>query len=526
MKVHIPGKVAFLETHYRAPDGTLHDVPIVTEYGYESWKDVPNVFLETKGRRFNNVVHAKPSGNHGEEMVIPDMVVRDNRGNEIVCHSAIYGRDIVGENYGSYLYKRISHDGHSIVTVDVNQTQVYGHFGVFFYPEQICIYTASTSSVIRGCACRCTPNADGSLRGSWNWFDQGPYPDIFDPTDWFASLLRDCVISRPLGPRQGGWYPYTAREFDYIAVKAADIVLSRILPIILDHRDFAMAMAVFHPAILTDVTVVDTPAFLPNDFVFDEYNRFIGGDQLVRASAFYWQKWLFQHAYVDACDSLPRLNDNSISNILEIASFIVELVVHHRVSIPRSLTDAWLSYRYQYMTTKLDVQEAINFVHRNIELPDIENGITVHGSAIREIDGVTVNCLVTVGLIPRELSTLVKVWHALYEYGLQPNFYVLWDSLPYSFIVDWFLPLGDVAHVADVKANFSEGVYDVSKCIVSYEYTKTSASDAPYHCYSRWVTSPPDLQGFYWFDAADPVTGKVKMFRVLDIMSLVLGRRK
>lgn len=36
-----------------------------------------------------------------------------------------------------------------------------------------------------------------------------------------------------------------------------------------------------------------------------------------------------------------------------------------------------------------------------------------------------------------------QIWNALEKFGLDPSAGQVWDLIPYSFVVDWFLPLGD-----------------------------------------------------------------------------------
>jgi hypothetical protein len=249
-----------------------------------------------------------------------------------------------------------------------------------------------------------------------------------------------------------------------------------------------------------------------------------GLDPLQVPTILYGRNWLIQHAYFDALQSAPRLNENSISNILEIVGFIKSLVVDHRIEIPKSLQSAWLSYRYQYSTSRLDAEEAIAFVHRNMDLGGLDKGIKCFGAATRDINGKLVTCRCSLTLTPRELGILESVWRSLYTYGLQPNFYVLWDMIPYSFIVDWFIPLGDAASVLDAEAMFMRGEnFHISNVCFSLSYD-TQHSEYATHQYSRWRSSPlTQFNEFYWLDK--PATSKrTLVYRILDTASLCIGR--
>lgn len=248
-----------------------------------------------------------------------------------------------------------------------------------------------------------------------------------------------------------------------------------------------------------------------------------GYDPLQLADIQYWRNWLVQHAYLDALQNAPRLNENSISNIVEIVGFIKGLVVDHRIDMPKSLQSAWLSYRYQYSTSRLDAEEAIQFVHRHMDLETLDKGIHCFGSASTDIKGRRVTCRCGLVLTPKELGTLEKIWRSLYTYGLQPNFYTVWDMIPYSFIVDWFIPIGDMASVLDAEAMYMGGEnYDISDVCFSLSYS-TSHDKYETHQYSRWQSSPlSHFNEFYWLDKPK-ASNRTLVFRILDTASLFIG---
>jgi hypothetical protein len=242
-----------------------------------------------------------------------------------------------------------------------------------------------------------------------------------------------------------------------------------------------------------------------------------------RDGVVYWRNWLIQHAYVNALEAAPKMNDNNISNIVEIASFIVNLVLKRRITIPRRLQDLWLAYRYTYNTGRQDVEEAIKFMHRYANLNGLDGTVKCYGYAVTDsVNGVPVLCRCQLKLRPKELDQLGKIWRALYTYGLQPNFYTLWDLIPYSFIVDWLIPVGDIAHVADLQRQYSGTNYQIDDVIFSLEYDWKHPKVGELHCYSRWKSAPlSNLNEFYWFDKADS-SSKTKIFRIIDSASLFI----
>lgn len=238
----------------------------------------------------------------------------------------------------------------------------------------------------------------------------------------------------------------------------------------------------------------------------------------------HWIQVATQHALLEACDSLPRLSDNSISNLIEIVGFIKALVVDHKIEIPKSLADAWLSYRYQYSTTKMDVQDAIKFVRRHTDLGTLDRMIVGRGTHVFDYMGSNVVCRCGIEVTPKETSYLKKIWRALDQYGLTPDFYVIWDSIPYSFMVDWFLPVSDIVSVWDANAMYFSGeYYTFDGCCYSLKYTR-ELDGYTIQCYTRWLGSvPSSLNSFYWLEA--PSAGcKTVGYRILDAASIFIGR--
>lgn len=242
----------------------------------------------------------------------------------------------------------------------------------------------------------------------------------------------------------------------------------------------------------------------------------------------YWRGYLTQHALLAACESFPRLNDNSISNILEIAGFVKALVVDHKIEIPKSLSSAWLAYRYQFSTTVMDVREAIKFVHRHMDLGTLNRTISCRGVSSHDIEGTTVTCRCSVDITPKNLDYLGRIWRALDTYGLTPDFYVIWDMIPYSFIVDWLIPVGGILGTLDADAKYFSGeFYTLSKLCFSLSYTRDIVQDngniVKVKCYTRWAGSVPScLNSYYWFDATS-ASSKTVWYRILDAASLFIG---
>lgn len=258
-------------------------------------------------------------------------------------------------------------------------------------------------------------------------------------------------------------------------------------------------------------------------FVLDEPSSLLGDSPIMVPYGSYHLASLKQAAYLDALERVPSLNDNSLANVAEICSVLRSLVFEHRIEIPDNLAATWLSYRYQYSTTKMDVQEGISYLKR--ASADLSNGFSCYGSATGALTKSVQNAVVKCKLSMRnkELTMLNKVLQKLFELGLSPSFYVFWDMLPYSFVVDWFLPVGDILHAYDMDIAYHRD-YSFDEVCYSLSYDNTIDGNRM-HQFTRWYeTTTPNLNGFYTLETADSPAGKIIGFRILDAMSLVFTR--
>jgi hypothetical protein len=267
------------------------------------------------------------------------------------------------------------------------------------------------------------------------------------------------------------------------------------------------------------VSIYAPPKPSPDMLVLDEYNltRFgISG----KPRAPYFLKVGMQEAYLDALDKVPQMNENSLSNVLELVGFLKALLIDHRIEIPKSLGSAWLSYRYTYTTTKLDAEEAIAFVHRNMPEDLLQNGFSCYGHTTVHHSGMDIVVKCHLSMRQKELTMLDKIWSSLYRYGLSPSFYMIWDMIPYSFIVDWFIPVGDILSGYD-KTLMYDRTYDISDIWFSTKYLLTD-NGFEYQAYTRWASSsPPEFNGYYTLENKGTTANKVLGYRVLDTLSLM-----
>lgn len=223
---------------------------------------------------------------------------------------------------------------------------------------------------------------------------------------------------------------------------------------------------------------------------------------------------------LEALNSM-KANSNNIQNVLAIVELAKSLL--HPSKLPsllkalpkkgakRLTSDAWLKYRYVYKTTMSDVEEMTRFIIQGLD----------HGNTVTLRGGLTTpagTCRVRINAKAKTLSQFAF----LQKYGVAPDLYNFWDMVPFSFIVDWFVGIGDFAQqISDQQWAMN---FDVVSCTTSWKWVdsiQTTLGPVPFTHYQRFVTStaPPFVPY-----SSDTVSDKTVIKRLLDGAALLLGK--
>lgn len=212
-----------------------------------------------------------------------------------------------------------------------------------------------------------------------------------------------------------------------------------------------------------------------------------------------------QTAYVKAAESLPRVASNGIANCIQLVSALSALLRQDFGRASRDVGDAWLAYRYSYTTTMLDVREYSSYIQRiqNLSRPS-QRHVKSHGYF--SDGGFTFHVVLQLELediLPSNIS------ERLDQFGLALNSVNAWDLIPYSFVVDWFLPVSDL--LSQWEAHWESRDLKVSSAWMSV----TSPTG---DCYLRGPTK---------WNSATPVLGyqatsdKTILMRIADAIALL-----
>lgn len=221
----------------------------------------------------------------------------------------------------------------------------------------------------------------------------------------------------------------------------------------------------------------------------------------------------FTEAYYQALSKLPQLEQNLFQNILELVSVVRSFADGFQPSdltklkeFKRTGQNAWLAYRYQYTTTVSDLMEITSTMNR---LYALLSKRYIRSYGIGYNDGMTCHCCVVVdmGAYIDSLGSYLK------RLNLRLTLYNVWDMIPYSFVVDWFLNIGDILH--QLQEWIDAPSFPVTEIWYSF-YTIQSDNSARTEIYGRWRGSAPSLP---YIDVKS-VSQKTLFMRIADTLSL------
>lgn len=227
----------------------------------------------------------------------------------------------------------------------------------------------------------------------------------------------------------------------------------------------------------------------------------------------------FATAYSDAVDNLDLSSVNTLANVVESADLLVDAAIALRSFFRKDYAnllkkarealdprDIWLKYRYVFTTTRLDLKEYAKTLQRLGDLASIRETITSNGFYADETGTYKVSIRIPVEeIIPTDtVSFLAAI-------GAEPTWVNLWDLVPYSFIVDWFL------HVSEILEAVERWGSAIDLPIQSCWFTYMSEYDSQ-HVFYRVSGRRPDIPPIIKTRQA---SGRTIKMRIADALSLI-----
>ena len=214
----------------------------------------------------------------------------------------------------------------------------------------------------------------------------------------------------------------------------------------------------------------------------------------------------FVKAFYMAVDKLPDLQSNFIANVLDAVSLLRSFKAGYKSlpSIKETLQSLWLGYRYSYNTTISDLEDATKCIER---LLNVGKSIRSYGAVIQ--NGIKYMC---------SISVSTDCWKIVDDKSLtrflntRPSLTNLWDIIPYSFVVDWFLGISGVLEAFDQWLEVPE--FPILEIWYSFSYN--DPDDPNVRCYGRWLGNKPSLPYVDHHSASD----RTITLRVADTLAL------
>lgn len=266
-----------------------------------------------------------------------------------------------------------------------------------------------------------------------------------------------------------------------------------------------------------------------------------------------------QAAYLKALDDIPIASANSLQNIAGawqilshfafdasgVSSVLNRLartqspmtatgkkrkIMVELPEVPGYVTGSWLGGRYVYSTSVMDAEETWNYAYDFLlkEIGTRSKGYKCHGKATTE--NATFRC--SFHISEKSWKPVTAFFERCFRLGLEPNAYVLWDFVPYSFVADWFWPIGDAldaytkgSHYAPEIYNYDSDFGDGNAICYSVSY-KQQTEIGPLEYYCRWYERLPSQVDTSLILLGERPASKTKVecWRFVDALALVMGR--
>lgn len=158
---------------------------------------------------------------------------------------------------------------------------------------------------------------------------------------------------------------------------------------------------------------------------------------------YYWDVQSALYKALEGTKDFPGLSyttDNSWQNVLAAVGVAASWVTSGSFSVPESWKGTWLEYRYVMGTGMMDLNAYCSHVATLVER--FYNPWVFHRATVTTRQGHRL----TVSFAARDatLAGFQRMAKTARATGFWPSWYQAWDFVPYSFIVDWFVPIGSL----------------------------------------------------------------------------------
>lgn len=226
----------------------------------------------------------------------------------------------------------------------------------------------------------------------------------------------------------------------------------------------------------------------------------------------------YEDLVAEAVSTAPSNETNMISFIRDMrhpTEMIPKLRNLKQLKSLKRLSSEYLGINYGILPTISDLNAIWASFHVVKYLDRDENLILTAGSTDSVSKGmVSYTSVRRVKLaVAKEDSAVQSIYQRLVDVGIFPTFVNLWDLVPYSFVIDWFVDIGDLLKRIDQKIYFS--TLNIAYATTSQkdvtEYSFVATNDFPFsgkvtqkgyhrrvsnHCPAPTLSGPKTTRGF------------------------------
>ena len=258
--------------------------------------------------------------------------------------------------------------------------------------------------------------------------------------------------------------------------------------------------------------------------------------QVMKYTKEYWEQSLSE-CLVDALNGLRLLQIDSIAYLRDLGDLsralsIFKEIKRHPLS-KKTWADTFLTYRYGlrlFANDTLSIAKAINKeVNRATEPFQTARGMRKRSVPMSFGNPIEQTMRVKVYADNYSLTDMSLI-AAARSIDLYPSLSNLWDLIPYSFVVDWFLPAGEIPGKLDAYSDVQD--LHTRSCVASVKSTKLDhisgafsySGDIKAVCYQREVLTPNDMSRALSSDSVNFCDG-VTPLHFFDGLALRFQRR-
>jgi hypothetical protein len=187
--------------------------------------------------------------------------------------------------------------------------------------------------------------------------------------------------------------------------------------------------------------------------------------------------------------------------------------------VRKVLPEVWLKYRYLYNTTKSDAEETVDYI-----LKEKYSRLYEHNNKVmRGQIGISLGTLRLKMRLVQKKTLAENIIHMFDSAGFMPDLHTMWDMVPFSFVVDWFVPqFGN--ELEDIDQAYLSELHNVDELLVTVdERWEINYAGFNYrvHYYRRYFMD--ECPQFEIYEGVEHTKGRTVCKRVVDGISLIFS---